>query len=286
MMGTAVTFERPSSTKHPASIEAELNYLSPLSGRPRTYTYDPPPGVPRTTFRNESRRVRIRDMRSIAGGFSLDQHGFAVVDRRTAVNHFYDEDSVKQVYYAESEALVRDLTGADRILIFDHTVRRRVQEAADQAPGLRQPAFRVHVDYTENSGVQRVRDLLPDEATALLAGRVQIINLWRPIRGPVLDTPLAIVDARSVATADLVPSDLVHRDRVGESYAVTFNPEHAWFYLSGMQSREAFLFKCYDSDVESCSRFTPHSAFVDPTAPPEALPRESIELRMLVFHYG
>jgi hypothetical protein len=286
MSRTAVAFECPSSIRHLASIEADLNYLSPSSGRPRTYTYDPPPGVPRTTFRSEPRRVQIRDIRPIAGGFSLDQQGFAVVDLPTAVDDFYNEDSVKQVYYPESEALLKKITGADRILIFDHTVRRRIQDTVDQVPVHRQPALRVHVDYSENSGAQRVRDLLPDEATDLLAGRVQIINLWRPIRGPVLDTPLAIADARSVEPADLVPSDLVHRDRVGESYAVTFNPEHEWFYLSGMQRNEAFLFKCYDSDVTSCSRFTPHSAFIDPTAPPEALPRESIELRMLAFYYA
>jgi hypothetical protein len=286
MSRAAVTLECPSSIKHLASIEADLNYLSPLSGRPRTYTYDPPPGVPRTTFLNEPRRVQIRDIRPTAGGFSLDQQGFAVVDLPTAVDDFYNEDSVKNVYYPESEALLKEITGADRVLIFDHTVRRRVQDTVDQVPVHRQPALRVHVDYTENSGAQRVRDLLPDEATDLLAGRVQIINLWRPVRGPVLDTPLAIADARSVEPTDLVPSDLVHRDRVGESYAVTFNPEHAWFYLSGMQRNEAFLFKCYDSDVKSCSRFTPHSAFIDPTAPSEALPRESIELRMLAFHYA
>lgn len=284
MSRTAFAFECPASIKHLASIEADLNYLSPSSGRPRTYTYDPPPGVPRTTFRSEPRRVQIRDIRPIAGGFSLDQQGFAVVDRPTAVDDFYDEDSVKHVYYPESEALLKEITGADRILIFDHTVRRRIQDTVDQVPVHRQPALRVHVDYSENSGAQRVRDLLPDEATDLLAGRVQIVNLWRPIRGPVLDTPLAIADARSVEPVDLVPSDLVHRDRVGESYAVTFNPAHEWFYLSGMQRNETLLFKCYDSDVTSCSRFTPHSAFIDPTAPPGASPRESIELRMLVFY--
>lgn len=285
MSRAAVTLKSPASVKsHPACIEADLNYLSPSSGRPRTYTYAPPPGVPRTTFLNEPHRVRINDIRSVADEFSLDRQGFAVVDLPSSTGDFYDEDSVKRTYYPESEALVKKITGADRIVIFDHTVRRRVRADVDQMPPHRQPALRVHVDYTESSGAQRVRDLLPGEAEDLLTGRVQVINLWRPIRGPVLDTPLAIADARSVDWEDLVPSDLVHQDRVGESYAVTFNPRHAWFYLPEMQCNEAFLFKCYDSDLSSCSRFTPHSAFVDPTTPPDASPRESIELRMLIFH--
>jgi hypothetical protein len=140
------------------------------------------------------------------------------------------------------------------------------------------------VDQTVKSGPQRVRDLLPAEADRLLQGRVQIINLWRPIRGPVRDAPLAVCDARSVAPADLMPSDLIYRDRIGETYSVTWNPAHRWFYLSGMTPDEALLVKCYESRTDGRARFAPHSAFTDPTAPPDAALRESIELRTLVFH--
>jgi hypothetical protein len=129
-----------------------------------------------------------------------------------------------------------------------------------------------------------VRDLLGDEADALLRGRVQVINLWRPIRGPLRDAPLAVCDARSVAPGDLVPSDLVYRDRVGETYGVTFNPQHRWFYVPDMQPDEALLLKCYDSATDGRARFAPHTAFEDPTAPADVAPRESIELRTFVFH--
>jgi hypothetical protein len=171
------------------------------------------------------------------------------------------------------------------VFIFDHTVRRRVRGADDRAPGLpRQPATRVHVDHTEKSGPQRVRDFMGDAAEALLQGRVQVINLWRPIRGPLRDAPLAVCDARSVAPNDLVPADLVYRHRVGETYAVTFNPSHRWFYVPDMQPDEALLLKCFDSAKDGRARFAPHTAFEDPTAPADILPRESIELRTLVFH--
>src|ERR1700732_1244367 len=147
-----------------------------------------------------------------------------------------------------------------------------------------QPATRVHVDHTANSGPQRVRDLLGDEAEELLRGRVQVINLWRPIRGPLRDAPLAVCDARSVSPNDLVPSDLVYRNRVGETYAVTYNPSHRWFYVPAMRTDEALLIKCFDSLTDGRARFVPHTAFIDPTAPAELLPRESIEIRSLVFH--
>jgi hypothetical protein len=148
----------------------------------------------------------------------------------------------------------------------------------------RQPATRVHVDHTARSAPQRVRDLLPDEAEELLKGRVQVINLWRPIRGPLQDSPLAVCDARTVAFEDLVPSDLVYRERVGETYSVTWNPAHEWYYAPDMRRDEALLLKIADTKTDGRSRFMPHTAFTDPTTPAAAFPRESIELRTLVFH--
>src|SRR5262249_3204585 len=113
-----------------------------------------------------------------------------------------------------------------------------------------------------------------------------IINVWRPIRGPLLDSPLAVCDARTVAPQDLVPSDLIYRDRIGETYSVTYNPAHRWFYVPDMRADHALLLKRYHSRTDGRARFAPHSAFVDPTTPPDAAPRESIEIRTLVFHHA
>jgi hypothetical protein len=266
-------------------VEAELHYLGRMTERPRNYTFDPPPGVPRSNTIHETHRVPVYDVREIASEVSLDREGFELLRHTSAVRNFYDENEVREVYYPEAERLIAEATGASRVFIFDHTVRRRVHGADDRAAGLpRQPATRVHVDHTARSGPQRVRDLLGNEADALLAGRVQVINLWRPIRGPLRDAPLAICDAGSVAAVDLVPSDLVYPHRVGETYAVTYNPAHRWFYVPHMQPNEALLLKCFDSETDGRARFVPHTAFEDPTAPADVLPRESIELRTLVFH--
>ena len=265
-------------------MEAELNYLAPKGERPRSYTYDPPPSVPRTTAINVSFRVPIRDGRPIAGQLSLDRHGFALVGHRSAVQNFYDDDEVQKVYYPEAEHILRRLTGASRVFVFDHTTRRRIPGAEDRRDGVRQPVSRVHVDHTAKSGPQRVGDLMPDEAQNLLRGRVQVINLWRPIRGPLLDAPLAVCDAQSVDPQDLIPSDLIYRERIGETYSVTYRPTHRWYYFSKLRADEVLLLKCYDSATDGRARFAPHSAFIDPTTPADAPPRESIELRTLVFH--
>jgi hypothetical protein len=266
------------------AVEAELTYLKAMATRPRNYTYDPTNGEPASNAIYETHRVAIHNARPIAAGITLDAEGFAVVAHRSAVSDFYDEDEIRRVYYPEAEALLKKVTGASRVFVFDHTLRRHVPGAEDRRGGLRQPARRVHVDHTEKSGPQRVRDLLPEDAELLLRGRVQIINIWRPLHGPLYDAPLAVCDGRTVGRRDLVASDLIYRDRSGETYSVTYSPTHRWFYLPAMRPDEALLLKCYDSKVDGRVRFAPHTAFDDPTAPAGARPRESIELRTFVFH--
>jgi len=266
-------------------VEGALNYIAPMTERPRTLAYEAPPGVPGSNIVTETHIVPIHDARPIASDINLDREGFAVLPHQTAVRNFYDDDEVRRVYYPEAERLLQRVTGASRVLVFDHTVRRRVAGVADRATGApRQPVGRVHVDHTEDSGPQRIRDFLGVQAEDLLRGRAQVINIWRPIRGPLRDAPLAVCDAGSVAPDDLIASDLVYRDRVGETYSVRYRAQHRWFYVPEMRSDEVLLLKCYDSARDGRARFAPHTAFADPTTPDDALPRESIELRTFVFH--
>jgi hypothetical protein len=257
-------------------VEAVLQYFKPMAEKPHSYQFDPPPEVPRTNAVHEPRTVWIRDLRSVASQFSLDVQGAALLTHKSKVRDFYDEEEVKSVYYTEAECLVAEATGARRVFVFDHTIRRD--------SGARVPVPRVHNDYTVKSGPQRVRDLLPEEAARLLDQRFAVINIWRPIKGPLEDSPLAVCDAQSVAFEDFVASDLIYRDRIGETYQVKFNPAHRWFYAPRMRQEEVLLIKSYDSAEDGRARFTPHAAFVDPTAPANKLPRESIELRTLVFY--
>jgi hypothetical protein len=266
-------------------VTSELNYLAPTPGKPRTYAFDPPPGEPKSTILSEPHAVPIFDARPIAQNLSLDREGFALVRHPTVVRNFHDDQEVRKVYYPAVEAFLRATLNADRVVIFDHTVRRRVEGADDvRGAGPRQPATRIHVDQTDLSGRARVHEHLPEEADELLKGRVQVINLWRPIRGPVLDAPLAMADGRTVAPSDLVASDLIYPNRKGEIYTVRYNPAHRWYYVPRMKVDEALLLKCYDSATDGRTRFGPHTAFIDPTTPADAPPRESIEVRTLVFH--
>lgn len=266
-------------------VKAALNFIVPSAEKPLSYEYDPPSGVPRTTAAYEARTVPIHDMRPIAAGFSLEREGVQLLHAPTQVEDFYDERQIRKFYYPEAERLVRELTGASRVVIFDVTLRQRIPGVSDRSTGWpRQPVPRVHVDYTVKSGPQRVRDLLGDEADELLRHRFSVVNVWRPIRGPLQDSPLAVSDAKSVRFDDLVATDLLYANRTGEIYMVKFNAEQRWFYAPQMGTEEVLAFKCFDSAEDGRARFAPHAAFEDPTTPLDALPRESIELRTLAFH--
>jgi len=267
-----------------SQVMGEVVYLSKTAEKPHTYTYDPPEGVAKTNIINDPHTVPVFDMRPIAGDLSLDTQGFVLVDAPTQVRDFYDESQLQATYYPEAEQLVKQATGASRVVVFDHTIRRRTPGVEDRTPGIpRQPVTRIHGDYTEVSGPQRVRDLMGEEADDLLSRRFAIVNVWRPIRGPLFDAPLAVCDAASLASGDLVGQDLIYRDRTGEIYGLTYNPAHRWYYAPAMRADEALLLKCYDSSRDGRARFMPHTSFADPNAPADMLPRESIELRTLVF---
>jgi hypothetical protein len=279
MIAEAVIAPRPTVSRD--HIETTVTYLADTSIKPVSYNPPPGTGVPRRIGNYASFPVLVRDARPIAADLSLDREAFVLTRHDTAVRDFYDADEVRRVYYPEIERLVAEQIGAQKVVVFDHTIR-----VADRAVerGLRAPVQLVHNDYTEKSGPQRVRDLLPpEEAEARLRRRFAEYNVWRPIAGPVEASPLGLVDASSIARDDLVTADLVYADRTGEIYHGRYNPEHRWFYFPLMQRHEAVLIKCYDSEKDGRARFSLHSAFDDPTTPADARPRESIEIRTFAF---
>jgi len=205
-----------------------------------------------------------------------------LLHQQTAVTDFYDEEQIKTVYYAERERVLQAATGAARVVAFDHIIRNAAM-AAIKGSGIKMPAKRVHNDYTAWSSPKRVRELMGAEAEELLRHRYAIINLWRPIRGPLLDSPLALCDAQSLEEENLIACDLLYPDRAGEIYSITYNPNQRYYYFPRMQPDEAVLIRCFDSAPDGPHRFSAHTGFDNPETPADAPTRESIEVRTLVF---
>jgi len=265
------------------AIDALLNYLIDTGDKPASYGgVSSAEAEQKRKGRYQEYKMSVHDGRAIVDRLSLEREGFIFLKHETKVKDFYDEAEVRSVYYPETEQLVKEDSGAKRVLVFDHTLRS-ADSAMREARQISGPVRNAHNDYTEWSGPQRVRDLLPDEAEELLKRRFAVIQTWRPIRNAVEREPLAIADARSIGTKELIPSSRVYPDRVGEVYHCTFNPEHRWYYFPKMQRHEVMVFKCFDSMKDGRARWTAHCAFDDPAGRPDAPPRESIEMRTLAF---
>ena len=263
-------------------ITAEIPYTVDTGEKLVNETFGPGNIRRRSEGTWEKRPMPLEDGRAHASELSFEKNGFVLVPAPTKVQSFFDRHELESVYYREAEQLIKDVSGATRVVIFDHTLRSG-DEAEREEKLVREPVLSAHNDYTEWSGPQRVREILPDEAEALLKRRFAIVQVWRAINQPIESNPLALADARSVAMDDLLVSERRYPHRVGQTYRLKHNPGHKWFYFPRMRRDEAIVFKVYDSATDGRARFTPHTAFDDPATPPGAPPRQSIEVRALAF---
>jgi hypothetical protein len=261
---------------------AEIAYTVDTGEKLVNETFGPNNIRRRTQGTSERRPVPIHDGRSLTGELALETNGFVLVEHKTAVRDFFDEAQLKSIYYSEVEHLIKAVSGACRVVIFDHTLRSG-DEAEREKKLVREPVLSAHNDYTEWSGPQRVREIMGAEAPALLERRFAIVQVWRAINQPIQSNPLALADARSVSPQDLLVSERRYPDRVGQTYRLRYNPNHRWVYFPRMRRDEAIVFKVYDSATDGRARFTPHTSFEDASTPAGAPPRQSIEARAFAF---
>jgi hypothetical protein len=292
---------------------AVFKYIDPTS-----YTGKPWGKVdgPGKSFKLKDHTLPVTSLRGQEANFSTENSGFAVYTSPATEKLFVDDATIRNGYYSEVEAMLRErLPGkVKKVVIFDHTIRRRNKDAP------RQPVQQVHVDQTPGAAEARVRRHLPaDEAEELLKGRYAIINVWRPIENPASDFPLGVIDWRSTEPEDFIKTDLMYPERTpeeddddrgkeripdektwfstegyvakGETFAVAPSERHRFYYVKDMRPEEVMLLKCFDSagEGEGLGRKglavrTPHTAFFDPQTPESAPGRQSIEVRCLVFY--
>ena len=265
-------------------VLAALNY-SVDNGRPIDYYfYDPGSDVELNPPGTDSREMEIRNGWPMADGFSVDREGFEIGSFGDSFTDFACDAAVESVFYPQVIDFVKRHTGARRVEVFDRTIRRRLPDDLSLQTEVKRPAVQlVHCDYTPKSGPQRVCDILPDEAQDLMKGRVAFYNVWKPLYETVEELPLACCDAQSQADEDMLIMELKYRERTGEIFVMRHSEHHKWWYFPRMTPDQALLLKTYDSATDGRARFMGHTAFEDPNTPPNALDRQSIELRVMAF---
>ncbi|KAF2106364.1 methyltransferase [Lophiotrema nucula] len=280
-----------------AACDTSMLFLEPWStdrGNPY-YRTDPDEGYDVKNFEWLPYKVKVQDARANMSKFNLDDNGFAFqADSSSGATEIIeafeqnDDDKVRELYYPHVARLIKRATGASEVLVFNHTVRRRNPSVGlfGGGKGGQQPASTVHCDQTSTGAMRRVKQYLGDQAEEKLKGRCMIVNVWRPIKGPVQDWPLAMMDGTSAAPSHLHPTDLWKKqfDFLGQTMNISHSEDQRWYYLSNHSVDEVTFIKIWDSGENVPAKLCPHSAFEDPSTPEGAPLRESVEARALVFY--
>ena len=260
-------------------VQAEIDFVLPASERLFVYAREAPEGGVPETAHFESHTVQIQDVRD-REPLAIEEHGTMLGYWPTRVRRFYDEHHVQRRYYPECADLIKAALGADAVVVFDHNVRRGAALALGaRGSSIGRPVHHAHTDYTPQSALARLRQEVGPHAERQVSRYLQV-NLWRPIKGPLRDAPLAMCDGSSVQAEDLHPVELRYPDRTGEIYYLTHERRQRWYFASDMSPDEAWLFKNFDSAPPAAGHVAPHSAFTDPRYD-VVPPRESIEVRAL-----
>jgi hypothetical protein len=280
-------FIAPSKTAESA-VHATLNYTKSLEKPTEVYFYENEASKDAQVPGDDPQEVAITSGWHRAKEFSTDKEGFALSEFHTSFSQWDDDEAVKQHFYPEVTSFLKGVVGAKRVVVFDHTIRtkkhadKKLTEESDTSK--RAPVMLVHCDYTADSGPARVHQLLGAEADDLLSRRVAFFNIWKPIHNKVEERPLTMCDVTSSPDTDFAKLTLHYRDRTGENYVMKHSTSHKWWYFPGMTTEQVILLKTYESETDGRARFVGHTAFVDPTSPPDAPVRESVEIRTMAFY--
>ena len=235
----------------------------------------------------------------------MDKLGVALGHCESACRNFYDAAEVERVFYPEMEKLLLDFfPGATDALVYNHDVfdkdytGDRTEDQDAKIPGVNAHyANLVHNDLNDNSGRVRCRELLTRnlrnfgrtqhyteaEADAKMARRFMSINLAKPME-TVRQNPFVLCAWPSFADQPYITNYRIYDDRVGETTRFTYRPEHEWYWFPQQRPTEVSMLKCYDSVTDgSVSRWSFHTACVDPTAAEDAPCRKNVVVRSYVF---
>lgn len=281
MMTQAASHTSHYDMKISGTVIADLNYIKPNANIAPEVFYSGGDAPQKYNEAYAFMPAKIEDGRNFSDNFQIHVQGFQLVSAPTRATNFEDEHVIEGAYYDEVKAIVRNITKAKDVFVFDHTVR------FGKIDSRRKPAHHVHNDYTERTAHSRALERVGADIYAKMKGRRMIqINVWRPLVPCIQRSPLTFCDATTIQPSDLIPTNIhfPDTDHVGEIYALRKNEGQRWSYFSEMTHSEVVLIKGYDSLKDGTARFTPHTAFEYPDQVPAVPPRKSIETRTFAFY--
>jgi hypothetical protein len=273
-------------------VESRVNYIGPMTERPRYYVND----GSRDNLKLDPRTIRVDNARLWVRPPTLAREGFALIPHRSEVSDFRNPEEIARIHQPEIERLLLELTNADKVVLFGPAVRRSAHcssgpvRLTGSGPLYETRSVRfVHIDMSDSAAARFAQRCQP-KGHGRPVRRFAHYNIWRALSPPPQDFPLALCDSRSVCPSDLVEADAM-MDIPGKpesSYVgllVRYNSSHQWSHFPDMTWNEIIVFKTHDSDPAHPNH-VPHTAFNDPTCPSGVAPRSSIEMRAIAYWFG
>ncbi|KAL7931305.1 hypothetical protein V8C35DRAFT_310059 [Trichoderma chlorosporum] len=279
-------------------VKTQLNFFKDLP----IHKYEKPfvcefkvsaaPGARQTNMEFEAHDVEISDIRGFEQHFTLERHGFEIQKYQTAMSRqdFESRDKIRQVYLKECEQLVRRRYNPSDVVILNFVLRDNDPATVSKYPGALRSVSAVHIDQSQRALFMRVvKAVGREKAEALVGRRCLIVNIWKPLFGPVEESPLGFCDIKTVRAQDCVPCDIAKKGEYdGESLHVRYEPGQQFYYLSRQEPDELLWLKMVESNPEEPAvryQGVPHTSFELPkdVQNPSPAPRESIEVRLLVI---
>jgi hypothetical protein len=259
-------------------VSSDVNFLQRDAlyndEKPYSLRFTPPEEFPRANIKLERHAISVKDIRNRAEPFTFHDNGFQILPFQSRMQYgdFDDDEIVKQIYLREAANLLRDFLGAQKVQIFEHTVRKRHAEfpiSTGEAYRWNQPTSIAHVDTTTPWAVDMAKQLNPGHIEIgkhriqcvkyvvfhrpkLHGTRLKMNSLWKPLKGPVKDWPLTLCDPESIDTQnDLEPCDLVYPDYVVENRQLYWSKGQEWWWCKDQLDDEAWIFLQSDTDAST-----------------------------------
>ncbi|KAK3947437.1 hypothetical protein QBC32DRAFT_354304 [Pseudoneurospora amorphoporcata] len=301
------------ATAGQAEQKAKLNYIQWedkfRTEKPYEFISQAPEGCPRKNFTlAASPEQTIHDIRGSEDLFNLDDHAFQVVRQELGVIPT-NQEGIEREYLPKVVELLRSIDPGAEVVVFDWRLRTSDHSRTSPKSGsvidlddpmlILKPVHAVHIDQSPLAATKRVKHHMGTRAEELLQRRFRIINVWRPLRYPVTDYPLAVCDGSTVQPQNLVAVDHVRKNYEGEGLYPLYDEGMKWYYLNRQTKDEVLLFKTFDSKEGLKARCCPHTSFKqsgggnleqetggDCSNAVVRTARESIEVRAMVFSKG
>lgn len=271
----------------PASFEATMHFANALHRGfrvPNQYSVKDPAELKTT---GQSHRVKVHNARLLDPAPTLQSHGFQLVSAPCDLD-LMSTDVVTSDYYDFCRDLVKRVTGCHEVVGGGHEYRNGFGgQAGDRGikptPNGSGGGYGMGIHSDMSAAVEDAfAKIVPDRR------HFQSLNIWRSVKPNelVFTAPLAVCDMCSVDPGDIVFGDGTATGNIKQYYKVVdqrvvHSPAQRWYCFPNMTSDEVLVFRQYDTREEELNRRTVfHCAVVDPTTPPEAPMRYTIEVRM------